>query len=93
MLGVSGGITTLLPLRETWWSQAESNRRPLECHSKDNRFPELARLSSAFQRWLAAGISAIILSPGRSPRFLFGVTPVFPEHGGVDERANHEDRR
>ena len=28
-----GWFTTRSPQGEGWWSQAESNRRPLECHS------------------------------------------------------------
>jgi hypothetical protein len=43
-------------LKVTWWSQAESNRRPLECHSKDDQFLEFPALSAAVRKLLVMGI-------------------------------------
>ena len=33
--GIDGGVSGFVPLTRLviWWSQSESNRRPLECHS------------------------------------------------------------
>ena len=61
-----------------WWSQGESNPRPLECHSKDIQFIEFPGISPIVRRSAEIGLSADTLLPGRSRDFLFGVSPVLP---------------
>jgi hypothetical protein len=49
--------------REGWWSQAGSNRRPRECHSKDGQFLVFPRVFEAIKTSLVIGISGRNLLP------------------------------
>src|SRR6516165_4419770 len=65
--------------RNVWWSQGESNPRPLECHSNVGHFVDFPRLSKTCTKPLVLGSSCSIFFPLVSLDFHFGASPVFPQ--------------
>ena len=49
--------------RINWWSQGESNPRPLECHSKDAQFLEFPGISMTIKKRLVLGLSRRTMRP------------------------------
>src|SRR5262249_27551914 len=76
-----------------WWSQGESNPRPLECHSKDSQFPGFPGISCVAGNPLVMGIFGGTVFPGGARDFLFGASPVLPQGNFGQQGAAVADLR